>query len=77
VRKKSSSKSTTRVAIVRHVIEQGRTSWKAGKDRDAEAFRQLVADNGIMIFGAALCAGRNSLATMNSADAVSREMETK
>ena len=51
---------------MRHVIEQEELVWKAGKDRDAEAFRQLVADNGIMIFRGGIMRRPEYLATMNS-----------
>ena len=51
---------------MRHVIEQEKRVWKAAKERDAEAFRQLVADDGIMIFRSGIMRQPEYLATMNS-----------
>jgi hypothetical protein len=66
VSKKTSSKSTTGAAIVRHVIEQEKRVWKAATERDAKAFRQLVADDGLMIFRSGIMGQPEYLATMNS-----------
>jgi hypothetical protein len=66
VLKKSSSKSATSVAIVRHVIEQEKLVWKAAKDRDSEVFCQLVPDDGIMIFRSGIMRQPKYLATMKS-----------
>jgi hypothetical protein len=53
-------------AIVRHVIEQEKQVWKAATKRDAEAFRNLVADDGIMIFRSGIMRQPEYLATMKS-----------
>ena len=64
--KKTSNRSATSEAIVRRVIEQEKQVWKAATERDAEAFRQLVADDGIMIFRSGIMRQPEYLATMNS-----------
>ncbi len=51
---------------MRRVIEQEKQVWKAATERDAEAFRQLVADDGIMIFRSGIMRQPEYLATMNS-----------
>jgi len=66
VPKKTSNRSATSEAIVRRVIEQEKQVWKAATERDAEAFRQLVADDGIMIFRSGSMRRPEYLATMNS-----------
>jgi hypothetical protein len=66
VPKKTSNRSATSEAIVRRVIEQEKQVWKAATERDAEAFRQLVADDGIMIFRSGIMRQPEYLATMNS-----------
>jgi hypothetical protein len=63
---KIASNSRARKSIVRHVIEQEKRIWRAAKERDAEAFRQLVADDGIMIFRSGIVRQPEYLATMNS-----------
>lgn len=64
--KKTSSRSATSAAIVRHVIGLEKEVWMAAKERDAEAFRRLVADDGIMIFRNGIMRQPEYLATMNS-----------
>ena len=53
-------------AIVRHVIEQEKLVWEAAQKRDAEAFRQLVPPDGIMIFRRGIMRQPKYLATMKS-----------
>jgi hypothetical protein len=66
VPKPRSSNSVTSNRIVRHAIEQERRVWKAAQARDAEAFRQLVPADGIMIFQSGITRQPEYLATMNS-----------
>jgi hypothetical protein len=66
VKNKTASKSANSAAIVRHVIGLEKEVWKAAKERDAEAFRRLVADDGIMIFRSGIMRQPEYLATMNS-----------
>jgi hypothetical protein len=66
VKRKISSESATRAAIVRHVIGLEKDVWRAAKERDARAFRRLVADDGIMIFRSGVMRQPDYLATMNS-----------
>ena len=53
-------------AIVKHVIEQEKRVWEAAANRDAEAFRQLVPADGIMIFRSGIMRQPEYLATMKS-----------
>lgn len=64
--RKTSSKAATSAAIVRHVIGLEKEVWNAAKERDAEAFRRLVADDGIMIFRSGITRQPEYLATMKS-----------
>jgi hypothetical protein len=66
MKKKTAGKSATSKAIVRHVIEQEKRIWRAAKERDAKVFRELVADDGIMIFRSGITRQPDYLATMNS-----------
>ncbi|HEY2823719.1 MAG TPA: nuclear transport factor 2 family protein [Candidatus Acidoferrum sp.] len=53
-------------AIVQHVIELEKRVWEAATKRDAEAFRQLVPSDGIMIFRSGIMRQPDYLATMKS-----------
>ena len=53
-------------AVVRRVIEQEKLVWKAAKERDAEAFRRLVPEDGIMIFRSGIMRQPDYVATMKS-----------
>lgn len=47
-------------------MEQEKLVWKAAKERDAEAFRKLVPEDGIMIFRSGIMRQAEYLATMKS-----------
>ena len=66
MKSKIAGKSKTSKAIVRHVIAQEKRIWRAAKERDAKVFRELVADDGIMIFRSGIVRQPEYLATMNS-----------
>jgi hypothetical protein len=59
-------RTPTSDAIVKHVIEQEKRVWEAAAKRDAEAFRQLVPPDGIMIFRSGIMRQPEYLATMKS-----------
>jgi hypothetical protein len=62
----TSGGSAKNAAIVRHVIGLEKEVWKAAKERDAVAFRRLVADDAIMIFRSGIMRQPDYLATMSS-----------
>ena len=64
--RKSPRRIAESTAIVQHVIEQEKLVWKAAKERDGEAFRQLVPEDGIMIFRSGIMRQPEYLATMKS-----------
>jgi hypothetical protein len=66
MKKNTAGKSATSKEIVRHVIALEKRIWRAAKERDAKVFRELVAEDGIMIFRSGITRQPDYLATMNS-----------